>query len=136
MTRPSTFSPFDILKDTLTTGKRDLTEEEMKSYSPVFMNRLVSMAGDPLIILANMLNMGLFNGMTAEQHHRILQAYLPSRRLYVNYIKKPKENDLGPQAIMLLYKCGSRDAEEIMATMSEEEIDKAVKDVKSAGWLE
>lgn len=136
MTRPSTFSPFDLLRDTLTTGKRDLTEEELKAYSPVFMNRLVSMAGEPLIILANMLNRGLFEGMTPEQHHRILQAYLPSRKIYVNYIKKPKENDQGLRAIMLLKKCGTRDAEEIMAEMSEDEIEKAVKDVKAAGWLD
>lgn len=136
MTRPSTSSPFDILKDTLTTTKRDLTEEELKAYSPMFMNRLVSMAGEPLIPLANLLNTCLYEGITPEQHHRVLQAYLPSRKLYVNYIKKPKEVDLGPRAIMLLYKCGSRDAEEIMAEMTEDEIKQVVEDVKSAGWLD
>ena len=131
----STLSPFDLLKETLTVGKRDLTPEELKDYSPMFMDRLVSMTEERFVPLANFLNQMLFKGMTPEQHHRYLQAILPSRRMYVNYIKKPKVDDDFPRAVMIVHKCGSRDAEEIMAGMTEDELETLAEDAKEAGLL-
>lgn len=121
-------SPFDIFRNTLTATKRELTPDEEKAYSPLFTNRILSMSPS-YVMEANLANWLLGMGMDAKTHHMFLRSFLPSRRIPIDYIKKPKGETDRLKDVMVYYECGRRDAAEIMGELDEKELEKISKAV-------
>lgn len=125
-------SPFECFRETLTAKKRELTEDELKDYSQLMTNRIVSMV-EPYVGLANEMNKMTYRKIPSATHHRVLRMVLPSRNLPYTYLKKNKADKGLVEAVARRYGLGSRDAEIVAREMDEESAKRLLKDVKELG---
>lgn len=122
-------TPWDLVRETMMPGKRDLTEEELASYQPVLTDRILSMV-EMLVPVSNLANVLLGYGIDKKTHHAFLRSVLPRRKMpYAKYIKKPDGNDEVLRAVMKVYEVGRRDAEEIAQHMDPEKLERLVGSV-------
>lgn len=74
--------------DNVSLHKRELTEDELKSYSPYMINRFVSMS-EMFLPMVNILNQ--FD-IPKDVHNRFMQGFIPKRKQYFKYISSKKDN--------------------------------------------
>ncbi len=105
--------------DNVTLKKNDLTEDEMKTYSPYMMNRFISMI-DMYLPIINQLNQ---YDLPKDTHNTFLKSFLPKRKQYIKYISSKKDNksyDL--ECLEKYFEVGRRDAEHFLSILSDEQL--------------
>lgn len=109
---------FDHL-DNICLQKRDLTEDELKSYSPYMINRFVSMSEMWLPIVAELNKYDL----PKDVHERFMKAYLPKRKQYFKYIKSAKDNqEYAIDCLQKYFEVGKKEAEHYIDIMTKEQV--------------
>jgi len=110
---------FDHLNN-LAVEKRDLTEEEVKTYSPFIINRFVSMS-DLFLPVAAELNQ--YSSIPARSHNEFWQGFLPKRKQFFKYIKGKKENmDHERECLMSYFEVGERDVDSMLDILTKEQL--------------
>lgn len=115
--KDSKMSLFDYFGE-ITTGKTNLSDEQLKGYSAYMINRLVSMS-DIYLPLSNEINK---YQIPADIHYEFWKSVLPKRKMYNKYIKSKtiKEDDL--LLVARYYEVGKKEAELYMSQLSTEQI--------------
>jgi len=109
---------FDYL-NAVTSGKDELTEDDLKGYSPFMMNRYISMCEAYLPIVAQVNQYALEN----LEHYRFFKSVLPKRRQFFPYIKKNKTKNLERiNAIKEYFEVGQKDAEAYYDILGEDNL--------------
>lgn len=112
-------SLFDHL-NIITMEKRELTEDELSSYSPYVINRFVSMV-DHYLPVVNELNQ---HDIPKDVHHNFMRSFLPKRKQFFKYIKDKKEKDsFERECIQTYFECGPNDVDSMLDVMSPEELE-------------
>jgi len=118
---------FDHLNN-LAVEKRDLTDEELKSYSPYMINRFVSMSELFLPIVSEI---NQFN-IPARSHNEFFQGILPKRKQYFKYIKGKKEGMKHEiDCLQKYFEVGERDATGFLDILTKKELKEIVDKYKT-----
>lgn len=121
-------SLFDYLNH-ITVDKAELTEEELKGYSPFMINRFVSMSEIFLPFVARKLNQ---HDIKKENHYRLMKDFLPKRKQYFKYIKSKKDGmDYEIECLQKYFEVGVRDAEHFLTILTKDELKEIVNKFSS-----
>jgi hypothetical protein len=96
--------PYDAL-NLLTSDKRDLTPEELSSYSVFVMNMLFGMS-NRTCLYANEINLNKVNSLMSSKFY---QGVLPNTSLRIKWIKNGKD-DSDIASIREYYQCNKEEA--------------------------
>jgi hypothetical protein len=105
--------------DNISVGKRILSEEELKSYSPFMINKFVA-SSDLFLPVVEQIN---HYNLPKDAHQRFMQGIIPKRKQYFKYIKAKKTNDeFALRCIKLEYEVGDKEASQYIDMLTEEQI--------------
>ena len=112
----------------------DFNDPEIeKTYDCFMVNRYVSMS---LEYVGGVLPLSVYNNIPKETHFQYLCNALPKKKQFFQYIKKPKDKNLTKEDYEILYghfKCGSKDFQIVMDSMTEDEVKSLLSKYKRYG---
>jgi len=101
-----------------------LDDNQTKEYEPYMINRYVSMC-EFYIPLVNAINK---YDISKETHYRFLLASLPKRKQFFKYMSRAKDLLKDEKnKISKYFECGTRDLEEYLNILTEEQINNIVR---------
>lgn len=105
--------------ENITIHKRELNEEELKTYSPFMISRFVSMS-EIFLPYVNEINRFV---LSPETHLRFMQGILPRRKMYFKYLSnKKKKDNFKIECLKRYFEISSREANEYLEILTNEQL--------------
>lgn len=121
---------FDILNDINVNKQWIVSRETMKGYSPFSVSRAMSQHPDTAL-LANELNK--YNVSDSKMHYDYLMLTVPPKKRFGKWAKAEAKDEDTIKNVALYFEVSFRQAEQYIAILDKQEIDKINKNFEQGG---